>query len=112
MPEQPNTGQDAEKLLKDYQLLQEQIRIAAMQIDQLKLQQGELATAEAEVNKATGKVYVTIGGIIVESDKEAALKNIAERKENNDIRLQSMTKQLTELRTREKQLRDKISQLK
>ncbi|MGC8586716.1 MAG: prefoldin subunit [Candidatus Micrarchaeia archaeon] len=112
MPEQPTTGQDAEKLIKDYQLLQEQLRIAAMQADQLKLQQGELATAEAEVSKATGKVYVTIGGIIVESDKEAALKNISERKENNEIRLQSVNKQIAELRSREKQLRDKISQLK
>ncbi|MDE1851037.1 MAG: prefoldin subunit, partial [Candidatus Micrarchaeota archaeon] len=79
--------------------------------DQLTVQKSELDTAKDEVAKATGKVYVTIGGVIVETNKETALKNIEEKKESGEVRVQSTSKQLGELKAKEKKLRDEITAL-
>jgi len=103
--------QDVEKILRDYQMIQEQIRAYSMQVDQLTVQKSELDTAKEEVAKAVGKVYVTVGGVIVETNKETALKNIDEKKDSGDVRIQSTNKQLNELKTKEKKLRDEITQL-
>ncbi|MGI0141082.1 MAG: prefoldin subunit [Candidatus Micrarchaeales archaeon] len=114
MPEQtPNTPspQDVEKMLRDYQTVQEQIRVYSMQIDQLQVQSNELDTAKEEIEKSTGKVYVTVGGVIVETNKETALKNISEKKETGSVRMQSTSKQLTDLKAKEKKLREDITQI-
>ncbi|MDE1850286.1 MAG: prefoldin subunit [Candidatus Micrarchaeota archaeon] len=103
--------QDVERILRDYQMIQEQIRAYSMQVDQLTVQKSELDAAKEEVAKATGKVYVTIGGVIVETSKDTALKNIDEKKESGEIRVQSTTKQLNELKAKEKKLRDEITAL-
>ncbi len=102
---------EIEKALKDYQILQEQLRASALQTEQLQLQKTELEGARAEIEKATGKVYITIGGVIVETSKEGASKEIASKAELVALRLQTANKQYSELREKEKQLREKISQL-
>lgn len=109
-PSKPNP-QDVEKMIRDYQMIQEQIRSYSIQVEQLSLQKSELETAKEEVEKSTGKVYVTVGGVIVETKKDVALKNIDDRSESSVVRLQSANKQLNELRTKEKNLREKITQL-
>ncbi len=102
---------EIEKVLKEYQIVQEQLRAAALQTEQLQLQKTELEGAKAEIDKATGKVYITIGGVIVETSKESATKEIAEKSELVALRLQTANKQYSELREKEKQLRGKIGQL-
>ncbi|MDE1846539.1 MAG: prefoldin subunit [Candidatus Micrarchaeota archaeon] len=114
MAEQPTgkpSPQEVEKMIRDYQMVQEQMRNFQIQVEQLQMQSNELQTAKEEVGKATGKVYVAIGGVIVETSKETALKNIDEKSETSTVRLQSANKQLNELRAREKQLREKITQM-
>ncbi|HVA82587.1 MAG TPA: prefoldin subunit [Candidatus Aquilonibacter sp.] len=103
--------QEVEKMLRDYQMIQEQIRSFSMQMEQLAIQKNEFQTAKEEIEKAIGKVYVTVGGVIVETNKEAALKNIAEKGESGEVRLQSTNKQLNELKSKEKTLREKITQI-
>lgn len=105
------SAQDVEKLLRDYQIVQEQLRSFSMQVEQLQVQKSELETAKEEVTKATNKVYVSIGSVIIETSKEDALKNISEKSETVEIRLQSTTKQLNEAKSKEKQLREKITQI-
>ena len=107
-PPQPSS-QDVEKMIRDYQLVQEQLRSVSLQVEQLQVQKSELQAAKEEVGKASGKVYVTIGSVIIETDKETALKNIDEKSESSGIRLQSTNKQLVELKAKEKQLREKIT---
>ena len=103
--------QEIEKMVRDYQMAQEQLRNSALQLDQLQGAKADLDRAKTEVEKAEGKVYLTVGGVIVETTKEKALSEITERSELTDVRIQSATKQLNELKTREKQLGEKLTNL-
>jgi chaperonin cofactor prefoldin len=103
--------QELEKLVKDYQMLQEQMRSAALQLDQLQNQKADLERAKAEIEKATGKVYVTIGNVIVETTKEKALSDIKEKGELTEARILSSNKHYTELKNKEKTTSERITQL-
>ncbi len=102
---------DIEKLIKDYQSTQAQMRGSAMQMEQYQLQKAEIDTAKAELEKATGKIYSTVGGIMVETNKEEALKNVTEKAEIIQVRLQSSTKQYNDLKAKEQRLREKLTEL-
>lgn len=103
--------EEAEKLVREYQVLQEQMRAVAMQLDQLQGQKAELERAGEEVGKSTGKVYLSVGGVIVETAKEKAASDIKERTELAGVRIGAMTKQFNDLKAKEKLLSDKLSQL-
>ncbi len=109
-PTQPSE-QDIEKMVRDYQMVQEQLRAAALQLDQMQNVKADLERAKAEIEKSTGKVYISVGSVIVETTKEKALADVKEKAEVTDVRLQSSSKQYTELKTREKQLGEKITQI-
>ena len=109
-PTQTN-AEELEKLLKDYQILQEQLRTAAMQLEQLQGQRTDMERANEELGKSSGKVYMNVGAVIIETTKEKALDEIADRSALSDVRIQSTNKQYTELKNREKQLNEKITQL-
>ena len=105
------SANDLEKLLKDYQLLQEQLRTMAMQLEQLQGQNIDMQRAKEELEKSTGKVYLSVGGVMVETSKEKALSDIDDRSSLTATRIQSANKQYTELKNREKQLNERIKQL-
>ncbi len=109
-PQQLNEN-EIENMIKDYQTLQAQMRNLAMQVDQYQVQRSEVENAKLELDKATGKIYATVGGIMVETDKPSALKNVQEKMEILEVRLQASTKQYNDLKTREKTLRDKLTEL-
>ena len=102
-------AQDLEKMLKDYQVIQDQLRSVALQLDQLQAQKIDMEKAKEELDKAQGRVYITVGGVMVETTKEKALTDISERVSLNKARIDSINKQYTELRNREKQLNEKIT---
>ncbi len=107
---QPDAS-DVEKLLRDYQLIQEQLRSVAMQLEQLQAQKMEVERAKDELTKSTGKVYFSVGSVIVETTKEKALADVNERHELTTTRLTSFNKQYTEIRAKEKALNDKLTQM-
>ena len=107
-PQQQNES-EIEGMIKDYQVVQAQMRNLAMQVDQYQAQRSEVDSAKTELDKAEGKIYVTIGGIMVETDKASAIKNVQEKIELLEIRLQASTKQYNELKAREKALREKLT---
>ena len=109
MPAQQPTEQEVEKMLKDYQQVQEQLRLFAIQLEQLKAQKAEFERANEEVGKATGRVYMSVGGVIVETTKQKALDDLKDRSELSETRIQSITKQYDQLRSREKQLNEQIT---
>lgn len=108
---QPGAQEEAEQAVRDYQMVQEQMRAAAVQLNQFQSQKAELEKAKDEVSAAAGKVYITMGGVIVETSKEKALADIKERSELADVRIGSLTKQYNELKAKEKQLGDKLTQM-
>lgn len=103
--------QDAEKLVRDYQVTQEQLRSAALQLDQFQNQKLELERANEEIKNATGKIYITVGGVIVETEKAKALSDIKEKQELTEVRITSISKQYNDLKAKEKQLGEKLTQM-
>ncbi len=99
---------ELEKLGKEYQLAQEQLRALAIQKEQFSLQKEEHAEALAELEKATGKTYVSIGGVMVETSREHAIAEVKERGELISARLASISKQCDEAEKRGKALKDKF----
>jgi len=112
MASQTNEGiQDVEKLVREYQMVQEQLRAATMQLDQLQNQKAELKRANEEIGTSTGKVYITVGGVIIETTKEKALSDLKERSELTEVRLSSMTRQFSEFKAKEEKLGEKLTQM-
>ena len=99
MAQQPNE-QDMEKMVRDYQMVQEQLRVYAIQLEQLKAQKAELERANDEVGAATGKVYISVGGVIVETTKDKAVADLKDRTELSDTRIASVTKQFNDTKSR------------
>ena len=110
MAQQPDE-QDVEKMVRDYQMVQEQLRVYAIQLEQLKAQKAEIERADVEVGNSSGKVYISVGGVIVETTKEKALADLKDRSELSDTRIKSVTKQYDELKLKEKQLSERITEL-
>jgi len=110
MAQQPSE-QDVEKMVRDYQMVEEQLRIFAIQLEQLKAQKSEFERANDEVGNSTGKVYMSVGGVIVETTKDKAIADLKDKSELSETRIQSITKQFNELKSREKQLSEKITEL-
>jgi len=108
---QQQNEQDIEKMVRDYQVAQEQLRVYAMQLEQLKAQKAELERANEEVGNSTGKVYISVGGVIVETTKDKAVADLKDRSELSDTRMASVTKQFNELKLKEKQLSEKITEI-
>ncbi|MGC8676183.1 MAG: prefoldin subunit [Candidatus Micrarchaeia archaeon] len=102
---------ELEKLLEDYQNLQQQMQSFASLLNQLQGQKEEINRAKEEVTSATGKVYFSVGGVMVETTKDKALDDLNNRSELVELRISTTTKQYNELKTKEKQLSDKITQL-
>jgi prefoldin beta subunit len=101
--------QELEKLTRDYQTLQEQLQALAIQKEQFNSQKEENKEALAELESAKGKVYVAIGGAIVETGKEEALKRVKERQESVEMRLSIINKQFDDASKKEKSLREEIT---
>ncbi len=112
MAQQQNTGgNEAEKLVSDYQLVQEQLRSSALQLEQLQAQKAELERAKEEVAGAAGKVYISVGGIIVETDKQKALADISSKAEITQVRIGFITKQYNDMKSKEKQLGEQLTKM-
>ena len=98
-----------EKMTREYQMLQEQLQSLAMQKEQFKAQKEELKEALAEVEKAKHRIYLTVGGIMVEVDKETATKSIKERQESNTMRISIVEKQFEDLSKKEQSIRAELT---
>ncbi len=111
--EQPASqqGQDVEKLIRDYQVLQEQLRNAAIQLDQLQAAKADFERASKEVESSSGKIYFSVGGIMVETPKEKAQTDLKDRIELTGVRIQAATKQYNEFKEKEKTLGAKLTQM-
>ncbi|MGD0510208.1 MAG: prefoldin subunit [Candidatus Micrarchaeaceae archaeon] len=98
-----------EKLSREYQALQEQLQSLAVQREQFREQKVELKGALEEANKATGKIFLAIGGIMVDVSKETAIKDLKEKEESNAMRLNIVEKQFEDASKKEQTLRTEIT---
>jgi len=98
-----------ERLTATYQKLSEQLQSLALQKEQFKAQREEYKQAEEELTKATGRVYTTVGGAIIEATKEEALGNVKGKQEFIEMRMNILNKQSEELSKKEQELRKQIT---
>lgn len=98
-----------EKLTRDYQALQEQLQNLAMQREQFKEQKTEISQALVEAEKAKGKIFLAVGGILVSVDKDTAIKNLKEKQDSNVMRLGIVERQFEDASKREQSLRDELT---
>jgi prefoldin beta subunit len=101
--------EELEKLTRDYQMLQEQLQNLAIQREQFTIQREEHKQALGEIEKSSGKMYINIGGVIVETTKSEALAKIKERQDSIEMRLTIINKQYDEFSKKEKVMREDIT---
>ncbi len=105
------TKEQLEKLTVEYQALQEQLQGLSIQKAQFGEQNEEFKEALAEIEKATGKIFSTIGGVMIETSKEDAIKSVKEKKDSVELRLSIINKQYDEASKKEKSLRETIEEM-
>lgn len=96
---QPRVDPDLERTIIEYENLEKQLQIVVIQKNQLQLQLNEVNLAGEEIKKATGEIYKSIGSVMVRSTREDAEKDLKERKDLIEIRLNTLLKQEDKLRT-------------
>lgn len=98
-----------EKMTKEYQVIEEQLQSLALQKEQFKELKDEVVAALAEVEKAKGKIFLAVGGVMVDVDKEIASKNLKERQDSAAMRLSIVDRQFDESRKKEQALRTELT---
>jgi len=96
-------------MTRDYQMLQETLQTMAMQKEQFKEQKEEVKAALEEAEKAKGKIFLAVGGIMVDVTKETAIKNLKEKQESVTMRLTILEKQAEEGSKKEQAMRAEIT---
>jgi len=94
---------DAQEKIQRLQLMEQNLQQLLAQKQQFQAQVFELDKALKEL-KDTSEAYKIIGNIMVKSDRAELEKDVQQRKELADLRVQTLDKQ-------EKQIRDKAQSL-
>ena len=89
------------------QLIQQNLENFGMQRQQFQVQQTEIETALVEINN-TSTTYKIIGNIMVLIDKEHLKKELDEKKEMLDIRINTIEKQEEKLRVKFDELQQEV----
>jgi prefoldin beta subunit len=98
---------DEENLVK-YQKIQQELESIAIQASAIQQALAGYEEALNEMEKSNGKLYKLVGTLLIETTKEAAQKEINEKKEELNLRLEMLKKRNEKLLQMEKELREKI----
>jgi len=89
------------------QLVQQNLENFSMQRQQFQVQQTEIETALIEINTTT-TAYKLIGNIMVLTDREKLKKDLEEKKEMLNIRINTIEKQEEKLRSKFEELQQDV----
>ncbi|BCS90983.1 MAG: hypothetical protein ARM1_0440 [Candidatus Micrarchaeota archaeon] len=102
-------NEDIESLVKKYQEIQESLQNIVIEREQYKAQIKLLDSSKSAIQNSNGKIFKYIGNVLVETDKESAIKEIDESSELLQLRLSTIEKSYQELSKQEKELREKLN---
>ncbi|HII39286.1 TPA: prefoldin subunit beta [Candidatus Micrarchaeota archaeon] len=102
--------EDMKRDVVEFQQLQQQLQMVAMQRQQSSLALAELAKAGEEVAKSSGKCYRFAGSVMVPKEKAALEAELKEEKESLDLRQGMFQKQEDKLRERLSTLQKKFAE--
>jgi len=100
----PETGANMKRDTKidqdilEYENLEKQLEVVLIQKHQLQLQLNEVKHASEELKKAKGAIYRSIGSIMMLSDRAEAEKELKDRQELLEVKLNAQSKQEEKLR--------------
>lgn len=105
--------EEIKKKIEEFETLRQTYLSIIYQIERLTLEYEETKNAIEELQKIKGneKVYKLLGNILVESNKEELLKELNEKKDILDIRINSLKKQEGILKDRLIKLQNEIENL-
>lgn len=102
------TSEEFQKDVGQLQNLQRQLQVITAQRQRLELEVVQIDTALAELEKADGKVYKSIGTLLIE-DKPADLKKeLNTRRQDVNDRVETLKKQEKNFQTKGESLQKKI----
>ncbi|MEW6748484.1 MAG: prefoldin subunit beta [Candidatus Micrarchaeota archaeon] len=95
MKKEDNLNQE----LIEYENMEKQLEVLLIQKHQLQIQLNEVRHAADELKKSKGDVYRSVGSVLLHTTKEAAEKDLKERSELLEVKLNAISKQEEKLRT-------------
>lgn len=98
---------EAQEKIQRMQLIEQNLQQLLMQKQQFQSQLFEFESALSEIEK-TKQAYKIVGNIMVASDKETLKKDLAEKKELAELRVNNIEKQEQQLKDRAKKLQEEI----
>jgi len=99
---------EVEHDINEFQTAQNQLQMIMVQKQQVKMQLGEIDDALEELKGKSGKVFKSIGAVLVESTAEDVTKELNERRETMKVRVGVLGKQEEKLRSKLIELKSKI----
>jgi prefoldin beta subunit len=102
---------ELEKLLEQLQKNNQQMQAIMLQKQALMIQNNEIEKALEELEKCEDNVYKSIGPILVKTSKTAMKKELADTKEENDIKLKAIERQETRLKERIKESQERFQDM-
>ena len=93
------TKNDLNKELIEYENMEKQLEVLLIQKHQLQIQLNEIKHAREELGKSNGDVYRSVGSVLLHTTKEQAEKDLKDRSELLEVKLNAITKQEEKLRS-------------
>jgi prefoldin beta subunit len=100
-------NEQVQEKIGQIQLIQQNLENFSMQRQQFQLQQTEIETALVEIEN-TNTAYKIIGNIMVLTDKVQLKKDLEEKKETLNIRINTIEKQEEKLRVKFEELQQEV----
>jgi prefoldin beta subunit len=98
--------------LAQYQNLQGQLQLIAIQKQQLMVHDADIGDAQKEIESFTqGRIYRMAGSLIIESSKEECDKKLSEDHETTDARIKVLEKQEKKLVTKLNEMRVELQSM-
>lgn len=105
-------AENLEELLGQLQMQNQQLQNVLLQKQTLMLQGKEVEKALDEISKEdTQEIYRSIGPILVRADKEKTKKDLEEQKEEMELKIKTLEKQESRLKSMMKESQEKFQGL-
>ena len=103
-------SEQSQQLLNQAQLYQQQMQSIMVQKESLNMQLLEINNALDEIEKTKEKdLYKVSGPLLIKSAKEEIKKDLAEKKELIDLKLKTLEKSESKIKTKIDELRERLT---
>ena len=102
---------ETSKRIQELQMFEHNHQALLMQKQTIQMELNEVLNALQEVQKTKDAVYKVLGGVMVQSDKSAVIKDLEERKKILELKVSAIEKQEKIIDGRISEIRNEITAL-